>query len=38
MRMRVETVRGAMAVAGRNSGGKLLKAQWRESVKWGAPL
>jgi hypothetical protein len=36
--MRVEMVRGAMAVGGRNPGGKLLKAQWRNSVKWGAPL
>ncbi len=63
--MRVETVRGAMAVDGlgttldrikdtdfkipqyivvsggplpRNPGGKLLKAQWRKSVEWGAPL
>jgi hypothetical protein len=36
--MRVETVRSAMASAGRNPGGKLLKAQWRKSVKWGAPL
>ena len=65
--MRVETVRGAMAVDGlgtpvlahcreqladfkvpqhivvggplpRNPGGKLLKAQLRESVEWGAPL
>jgi acyl-CoA synthetase (AMP-forming)/AMP-acid ligase II len=22
----------------RNPGGKLLKAQWRKSVEWGAPL
>jgi predicted metal-dependent phosphotriesterase family hydrolase len=63
--MRVEAVRGAMAVDGlgttlmheqladfkipqyvvvsgrplpRNPGGKLLKAQLRQSVEWGAPL